>query len=327
MKRDHYYDSVKFVLICLVIIGHVFEINRGFNKVSTTLYNFIYFFHMPLFIFISGFFSKNIDLKKLVRGNFRLLETYIIFQIIFYVIIFLNKSSVPSTSDILNVFVQPYYALWYLLSLVFWRVLIFLFKPVNKGILITLSILISLAVGFVQGVGYSLSLSKTIVYFPFFILGYFCTSSVIEKIKMLPKTLCASILSLSLILCFFLTNEDLYKLITGGRSYYETGYDTWLSLGVRALFYPISIVLSICFLAIIKSSRKTSQFGEKTLVFYVYHLFLLLIVSKLLKVIETNFITEIVASLSIIVCLAIISKFDFFTKILNPVSSFLIKDK
>ncbi|MBR5262525.1 MAG: acyltransferase family protein, partial [Clostridia bacterium] len=48
------WDILKFVLIFFVVFGHFSEQYAG----MTGLFFFIYSFHMPLFIFVSGLFSK-----------------------------------------------------------------------------------------------------------------------------------------------------------------------------------------------------------------------------------------------------------------------------
>lgn len=60
-------DNLKFFLIFLVVLGHIFEEviaagNANWDVKSARF--FIYLFHMPLFLFVSGIFSKkNIDNK------------------------------------------------------------------------------------------------------------------------------------------------------------------------------------------------------------------------------------------------------------------------
>ena len=61
MKRDLYWDSLKFVLIFLVVYGHTIETYSPDGSINRAIYNLIYVFHMPLFIFISGYFSKKYD--------------------------------------------------------------------------------------------------------------------------------------------------------------------------------------------------------------------------------------------------------------------------
>ncbi|MBP3851842.1 MAG: acyltransferase family protein, partial [Erysipelotrichaceae bacterium] len=65
MKRDYYFDNLKAVLIFLVILGHfLLPIETG---PLCILKRWIYSFHMPLFIFVSGYFSKGVY----KRGHFR----------------------------------------------------------------------------------------------------------------------------------------------------------------------------------------------------------------------------------------------------------------
>lgn len=108
VKRDEFFDSLKFFLISLVILGHTLEISEK-TRVVLALYNTIYSFHMPLFIFISGYFSRKYDDNSLFyRKILGLVETYLTFQLVF---------SIPSilSGNIWTVIVRPWWVLWYLL--------------------------------------------------------------------------------------------------------------------------------------------------------------------------------------------------------------------
>lgn len=63
-KRDLYFDNLKGILISLVVFGHLIENFYFKSKFVEIVYTFIYTFHMPAFIFLSGLFFKP-DLKKL----------------------------------------------------------------------------------------------------------------------------------------------------------------------------------------------------------------------------------------------------------------------
>ncbi len=66
-RRDYLYDNYKAFLIFLVVIGHFIEPAYMNNNFLYTLKWFIFAFHMPAFIFISGYFSKReLPLKDLV---------------------------------------------------------------------------------------------------------------------------------------------------------------------------------------------------------------------------------------------------------------------
>lgn len=56
MARNYKYDNLKALLIFLVVFGHVLESVPG--EYRRIIYLTIYTFHMPMFIYISGYFSK-----------------------------------------------------------------------------------------------------------------------------------------------------------------------------------------------------------------------------------------------------------------------------
>ena len=49
-------DNLRACLIFLVVIGHVIQFSHP-HYGDTLLFQYIYSFHMPLFVFISGFVS------------------------------------------------------------------------------------------------------------------------------------------------------------------------------------------------------------------------------------------------------------------------------
>ena len=62
--RDSYWDTLKFVLIFLVVYGHVLAIDNEEGSVNRAVFNLIFCFHMPLFVFVSGRFSQVNDEKR-----------------------------------------------------------------------------------------------------------------------------------------------------------------------------------------------------------------------------------------------------------------------
>ena len=65
-----YFDNLKGVLIILVVIGHLLEPCARLGSEGLAgfrVLDFIYMFHMPLFIFVTGLFSKGV----FRQGRFR----------------------------------------------------------------------------------------------------------------------------------------------------------------------------------------------------------------------------------------------------------------
>src|SRR4051812_12296414 len=94
-QRDFYFDNAKFILILLVVFGHLLRSFIGNTNLAHTLYMVIYTFHMPAFILVSGFFARGFYqkdyLKKIAK---KLLLPYFIFQLIYSVFYyFLNNES------------------------------------------------------------------------------------------------------------------------------------------------------------------------------------------------------------------------------------------
>lgn len=58
-ERIFLYENVRFILIVLVVVGHAIDLNTAQSKVYKSLFLWIYSFHMPLFLFLSGLFHKN----------------------------------------------------------------------------------------------------------------------------------------------------------------------------------------------------------------------------------------------------------------------------
>ena len=59
MARDLRIDSLKGFLIILVLVGHVIIAVDNVNVINHAVMGLIYVFHMPLFILISGYVTKN----------------------------------------------------------------------------------------------------------------------------------------------------------------------------------------------------------------------------------------------------------------------------
>jgi fucose 4-O-acetylase-like acetyltransferase len=173
--RDAWFDNIKAILIFLVVFGHTAQKyihNR--NSYIYIAFVIIYCFHMPLFIFLSGYFSKDAE-KAQARAFERFLLPYIVWEFIWFVI---NKVSRWNAD--FN-FAVPWFAYWYFLSLF----TLCLLLPVLARIRFIVPVLFILALvsGLYTDYGWPFSLGRTICFSGFFMLGHFCDRSVLEKIR------------------------------------------------------------------------------------------------------------------------------------------------
>ena len=63
-NRIFLWDNLKFFLICCVVVGHFADQYTDVSNAYGSIFLFIYSFHMPLFIFISGLFYNDKNLIK-----------------------------------------------------------------------------------------------------------------------------------------------------------------------------------------------------------------------------------------------------------------------
>lgn len=137
--RDNGIDSIKGIAIILVVLGHV--ITNGVSsqlfhdEFITNLCNTIYFFHMPLFFFISGYLTKAHDKtegkknrKKYCKKIIALLIPYIVFSLIYLClkVIFSKTGAVVntvSTSEMFYLLIKPVGEYWFLYALMVFKLL------------------------------------------------------------------------------------------------------------------------------------------------------------------------------------------------------------
>lgn len=176
-ERDVFMDSAKGALIVLVVFGHALEYIFGIESgdAPEVARSMIYCFHMPLFILISGYYSKNAE-KAARRAVATCLVPYAIFDFAWVVV-----TQRTALVDLLT----PSYAFWLMLSLFFWRALIVPLSRVRH--ILVLSIAVGLCVGFVGSADRFLAASRTLAFLPFFIFGYKLDASKLAKLRANPS--------------------------------------------------------------------------------------------------------------------------------------------
>lgn len=175
-KRDYLFDNYKALLIALVVIGHFIELSYKDNEFLYALKWLVVSFHMPAFIFISGYFSKRaLSLGILFQ---KLAIPYIIYEIIYYLVytFIIHK---PTGLYLL----YPKFSLWYIQALFFWRLLAPHIRKIPHYMAI--SILAGLLAGCLDMPDNFLSIPRTLVFFPYFLAGSAFDRSLLVRMRTL----------------------------------------------------------------------------------------------------------------------------------------------
>lgn len=273
-NRSQYFDNAKFILIFLVVFGHVISPLKGKDNLLFTLYTVIFLFHMPAFILISGYFAKGFQRKgylaKIIK---KVLIPYFIFQIIYSLFYYWNGQESSLHFDLFH----PHWTLWFLLSTFCWHLFLYVFAKL-KWIGLAISVLLGIGIGYIDSVGSFLSLSRTFVFFPYFLLGFLLQPESLHKLIKAKYSLPIGIIIMAAIFILFGTGypKDAVAWLLGDTSYAGMGDEQWTDGLIRALQYGGTLLVVFSFLALIPSTEfKLTVIGERTLYVYLFHGFII----------------------------------------------------
>lgn len=312
-NRSFKFDNWKALLIILMVFGHFLEISSPLFQ-ENPIYKFIYLFHMPCFIFINGYFSK-FSFKKVAYLSI----VYLLFQFIFYFFrIFVLKEKIET---IFIIFAMPYWILWYIFTLIIYTFITPLLKTkshLKMIIIITLSIIISLSSGFIPN-GYVLSISRTLSFLPFFVIGYYFKNMNLEKFFNKLNVNIVNYIITGILISIFIIFQDNYtsQILYGSYSYTAMNYGLIEKSYIILTAFSFILLFNNIFSKINFKIKGISQIGKYTLPIYILHAFIVKLVSN----IDINPYFNIFISLyfSIFICFIFGNNFfNYLFVIINP---------
>lgn len=315
--RDNRIDSVKFWLIILVIAGHVSTRHQfSDNPECYAIGKWIYIFHMPLFIFISGYFSRKKNKIDFIASIWKLLEPLILFQVIARLLDYIIGLSFSfSFQNILT----PWWVLWYLLSLIYWRLLLQIIPDSilrNTKLVLFTTLIISLFAGFFPFNRF-LSIQRTLSFLPFFFLGFYMRNKNIclpNKYKLLS--------SFFLILTFLI---PIFASDYLGDLKHADPYKSVNDMYRRFIIFAISIPMSLAFINLCPKTKLSAKLGRFTLQYYIFHAFIInpFLVTAINKLgLPTSSLAVVVYTVAIATGIGLATFLPNFNKFTNPSSFF-----
>ncbi|GGE52369.1 putative membrane-bound acyltransferase YkrP [Pullulanibacillus camelliae] len=275
MERDAYFDNARIFLILFVVMGHLITPIKADSDLLYALYKFIYLFHMPAFILISGFFSKGFDRPGYVKKVFKkTLIPYAFFQLIYCIFYYATGYEDQLTLKLFD----PHWTLWFLMSLFFWNLLLKLFAKLPYALPIAFAL--GIAVGYVPFFGSYLSIDRTFTFFPIFLLGYMLNKKDFLILRRSTfKWISIPVLIGIFAVCYTIFPDSLRTWLLCSNSYADMGAGDWTGGVFRAFFYLAMLVTTFSFLAIVPSKQFSfTKYGQRTLYIYLLHGFFIKII-------------------------------------------------
>ena len=260
-------DNIKIFLIFLVVFNHIiaFQLVKADQVVRFVWYG-ITIFHMPAFIFISGYLSKKPqDVMKNVKN---LLIPYILG----YTLTWAAQIWLGNRMDY-ELLRPSGTVMWYVLALFAYRLTIEAFGRIR--FIVPLSIVFALWTGTRAEFSTFLSASRIVVFFPFFAAGYLWKSEYTRAIRKFKGKIVIPLFAFILLFVatnYMIGNNIPVAIFRGNHSYLGSGMDDVEGMVVRGMMYLISFIIIFALLVLMPDKRHPFIFlGRNTMGIYFFH--------------------------------------------------------
>lgn len=310
--RIPYWDNLKGILIILVVLGHYLWEYREYQWIREAMYA-IYIFHMPAFIFISGYFSRS---KQSTSGE-ALAKLFVWF-------ILLNFSMMGYALYIQHrpfSLLSLYYSSWYLLALFLYRLTLPLFRKIP--FIVPISLLVSLCTGFLWVIDEVWELEKIISLYPFFIVGAKLTTERMEGLVALLKRYLwlswGALLAVALLSLWLILQHTIgFNEVTWGAYKFNIG------VAVRVVMLMLAGSMIVILLAITPTCRipLVNKWGRNSLALYVTHRIFTLLLALFFPVLANHVLGWFWLAVACLITLLVLGS-DTVSRIVNRALDYL----
>lgn len=263
------WDNVKFFLMFCVVFGHLAAVLKTDSSFLKGLHLFVYTFHMPAFLFVSGLFSK----RAIKERRYDRMVSYLLLYIWIKVFIFLSYAMMGKSHSF-HLF-RDNGVPWFALTLFLCYLLTVVVDRWDARYALGLTVLLGILAGYDTDLGGFLTGMRLFTFYPFFLLGYYLSPEKIKEFtdKKAVRIAAVLILLCSLLICYA-ANGSLYggmDFLRGKASYKAMELLPWGGF-YRGIYYPVTVLLIFCVIAVIPSvSWVCSKWGKRTIQVFVLH--------------------------------------------------------
>lgn len=264
-SRDPWFDNAKMALVTLVVVGHAWTL-LPFTGAVDYLYDFLYAWHVPAFVFVTGYLSRGFTYAP--ERMWQLVRTVAVPYVVFECAIALFRVHVGG-EELEDLFLDPHWPLWYLSALFFWRLLTPVLRPLPGGYVVALAV--SLVAGLFAGD--ALDLARILGLLPFFVLGLKATPERLELLRTRPAQVAGALFFVVLASSAWLVD----RLAATEWLYYRARYDELdvsdlEAFTIRAVLLVVGTAGAFAFLALVpRLGGWFTRMGAFTLVVYLFH--------------------------------------------------------
>ena len=274
MQRSAKFDNVKFFLMCCVVFGHIANRFADNSYAVACIQFWVYLFHMPAFIYIAGLFSK----RTVNENRWRKLTPYIFLYLgmlmLNFTVTALKRGVEAASVD----FFHENGIAWFSLAMFWWGTAAILIKRVKPSYVLVISLFLSIISGYSSDVNSFLVMQRTIIFFPFFYLGYITDINwLVKKLDHIALKIASAVVLAATAVITYLYYDKIHYwryLFRGIKPYdsIKKGLPYGWGWSWRIAFYLIAMVLTLAIICIAPNIKSfISAIGKKTLPIYAFH--------------------------------------------------------
>lgn len=252
-------------LVTLVVIGHAWTLLPD-EGITEHLYDFLYAWHMPAFVIVTGYLSRSFSYAPARLGQ--LVRTVAVPYVVFECAMALFRVHVGG-EQLEDLFADPHWPMWFLAALFCWRLLTPVLRPMTGGLVVAVAA--SVAAGL--WAGDTLDLARVLGLLPFFVLGLTMRREQIDRLAgPRVRTAAAAALGIAFVAAAFVAEPLSTEWLYWRSSYDAMDVTVWQGLAGRAGVLVVAAVLALSALALIpRSHRWFTPLGAASLVVYLCH--------------------------------------------------------
>ena len=281
-RRVPLWDNARWIAITLVVVGHAILKLIAESDVAYEFYLFIYAFHVPLFVAVSGYFARSgpLGTRQLHRLVTDIVLPYLIFETIWTTIRWLLGGEFRLDYS------TPSWTLWFLIALLVWRLALPFLVLLRYPLLI--SVIVSVGAGYFASIDATFALSRTLGLLPFFVFGWQLRqwqlttrwldlhSAAVWRWRIGAITLFTALLGVIVANIDALREAQVRQFLLYNEAYPTFGYDEFWAGGIRLGLMLLAFALIVAFLLLMPRRRtRFTAYGAATMYIYLLHTFVL----------------------------------------------------
>ncbi|EPD81108.1 acyltransferase family protein [Paenibacillus sp. HGH0039] len=268
-----FFTNVRFFLILLVVLVNLLLTLPPLPEAAQAIVTAIFTFHLPVFVLVTGYFAKKYwQTPEAAAGMLRIALQYLFFQTLYSVLdlFWLHSPGIRYS------FWLPYWMLWFLTAHFGWKLLLIPFARLKHPV--AAAVLLGAAAGFLPAeAGAWLGLTRTLVFFPFFLAGYYWREEREPRRRTAPQRrairAAAALLLLALPAFWHAAGADTAaQWLAGGGSYAQLGVPAAAGTMLRLGCYAAQAAASAAFLLLLpRAESRLTVLGGRTVYVFLLH--------------------------------------------------------